>query len=301
MPTPETQPPKPLHLLLLQQLTERDQERISAFLSIANHRLRGDWRPVSDGHGDVVITAAEWAPTVQPALDEPSATLTVVDPSSSLEPSPSTLVRPIQYEALIEALEGVERRWLGADAPEPPPAPARPPQPSASWPAPARSAPVSAPPPAAAPRPAPSAARSTAGGGFELPDGARFRLGRWPPSGLLGRHRYNVRIATFLTSRSLELDELVRLSNVQREDCESFLRELGKAGLLECEAPTQAGVPAQPAQAVAQGPAAPVPAATTAAPAPAFIAPAPAPAATRVPRPSLSLLGRIRRTFGLSS
>ena len=64
-------------------------------------------------------------------------------------------------------------------------------------------------------------------------DGARFRLRRWPSTALLQAHRYHLRLASFLSSRHVDLDELARLSNVGRPQCEEFLTTLLGDDLLD--------------------------------------------------------------------
>lgn len=60
----------------------------------------------------------------------------------------------------------------------------------------------------------------------------RFRLKRWPAAAVLDTARHGVRMASFLSSRTVSLDELVRLSGVPRGDCERFIQTLKQAGLL---------------------------------------------------------------------
>lgn len=62
---------------------------------------------------------------------------------------------------------------------------------------------------------------------------ARYRLTGWPVPEVLASHRYYPRLASFLSSRRLTLDELMRLSNVGRSDCEHFLSVLASLNLLD--------------------------------------------------------------------
>lgn len=48
------------------------------------------------------------------------------------------------------------------------------------------------------------------------------------------RHRYLPRLASLLLSRSLSLSGLSALSNVGEAECEDFLAEMDRQGLLSC-------------------------------------------------------------------
>lgn len=61
-----------------------------------------------------------------------------------------------------------------------------------------------------------------------------YRLRRWPAPGSLVRHRYLPRLASLLLSRSLSLSGLAALSNVGEAECEDFLAEMDRQGLLSC-------------------------------------------------------------------
>ena len=110
----------------------------------------------------------------------------------------SVLHKPLQYEALIDALVAVEQR--------------------------------------VAPRPAAVASRVLAAG-------CCFRLRQWPPADLLRGDHERVRLATFLSARSLDIDQLARLSNVGLETCLDFVTRMARQDLLSIEfatAPRQA-------------------------------------------------------------
>lgn len=61
-----------------------------------------------------------------------------------------------------------------------------------------------------------------------------YRLRRWPAPGSLVHHRYLPRLASLLLSRSLSLSGLAALSNVGEPECEDFLAEMDRQGLLSC-------------------------------------------------------------------
>ncbi|MCO5978818.1 hypothetical protein [Ideonella oryzae] len=77
-----------------------------------------------------------------------------------------------------------------------------------------------------------------------------YRLRRWPAPGSLVHHRYLPRLASLLLSRSLSLAGLAALSNVGETECEGFLAEMDRQGLLSClteEEPAAVPDPAGPA------------------------------------------------------
>lgn len=236
--------------LHVQSLTDTDIAKVATFLRIGRERLSCDWKIVFDGELDVLMLGSGEPDTVHGMLDSPWATLRVVDanPADRRE-VPGRLVRPLQYEPFIDTLAELEQRYAGGIA--------------------------KAAPAVIAPPPSPVPSRSKA-----LPPGARLRLRRWPAHALLQGDRDRSRLASFLLSaRHVDLDELARLSNVGRPECESFVATLMAAGMLEVT-PAEAPRPA--------------PATTTSNP----------PAAPRRPGSTRSLdeglFGKIRRGLGLT-
>lgn len=59
-----------------------------------------------------------------------------------------------------------------------------------------------------------------------------YKLLRWPSQALLGQAPANLRMATLLSARALNLEQLSARSAVELEDCLRLLRNLYKAGLL---------------------------------------------------------------------
>jgi hypothetical protein len=205
--------------LLTQRLTEVDAAKLGVFLRIGQSQLQCDWRVVSEGAAHVVVVAGAESDTVPGMLDNPRATLHVLDASSaSPDESWTTLIRPLQYEAFTAALVRVERMVMQ------PPAD---PRPRAAASAPPSTAPLREP---------------------ALTLGARYRLRRWPSADVLRGHRYYTRLASFMSTRHVDLDELAQLSNVRRSDCIAFVGDLLKADLLDVKStplrlPTAASTP----------------------------------------------------------
>jgi hypothetical protein len=105
---------------------------------------------------------------------------------------------------------------------------------------------------------------------------AAYRLRRWPPAGVLARHRYNARLASFLSTRPLTAGQLGLLSNVDAALCKEFISDLLAIDLLDTAATPPDGARTVP-QPVAAGTAS---------------------GAARPPS-SAGLLGRIRRRLGI--
>jgi len=185
-------------------LSEIEAAKIGAFLRVGHHRFQCDWSIVLDGSCHVLVRGNPQAGCASASPQNFAAILDVQDPCET--PCPDALVRPLQYDAFVEALSALERGLM------------------------LRAAQQGAPIPADAS--APSLARSPRKPLLISP-GAKLRLRRWPPAVVLDAHRYNLRLASFLSGRALRLDELIRWSNVARPQCEEFLLALSNAGLLE--------------------------------------------------------------------
>ena len=251
--------------LLAQRVNARDLLKVTAFLRLATDRLRGDWQISASGETHLLLMGQDEATTILGLIDDPVSVLRIVDDPNAADADPSVLTRPIQYDAFVDALLAVEDKLLDS--------------PSAASSVPAANAlPAPAPVPAVPARvPTPSAA-STAATLKPSDSGwtdSIFRLRQWPPANLLQKHRYGVRLASFLSVRHVGLPELARLSNVTLTDCLKFVRVLGEAGLLYVE-------PA-PAKASRSG------------------AAAPAMDAQANPNPTGGLVDRIRRSLGMTT
>jgi len=208
---------RPRFTLRPSNLSDSEAATIAAFLRVGSHRFLGDWRMVLDGPCHVLVRAQLGAEQASPAPPAAAAAiLHVHDKPGSARTD--ALVRPLQYDAFVEALLDVERKLMRQ-------AVGRLPAARAGTGVPAES----------------SAQRRAV---LTIPPGARLRLRRWPSAALLQAHRYNLRLASFLSARPMNLDELIRSSNVTRSQCEQFLVALSDAGILDVEAGTKRLPPA---------------------------------------------------------
>jgi len=240
--------------LLTQRLTESDAAKLGVFLRIGQAQLLCDWRFVSEGAAHVVVVAGPEPDTVPGLLDNPRATLHVLDAANDPAGDAWTsLLRPLQYEAFTSALSRIEQMVM------------RPRVEAASSTTPAHSSP-------SAPAPVPMPLRDPA-----LTLGAGYRLHRWPSADVLRGHRYNTRLASFMSTRHVEIDELAQLSNVSRSDCIAFVGRLLKAGLLDVKS-TPLRLPAAAA---------------------ALASDAPRAAALARKRPAPGLFSKIRHSLGM--
>lgn len=197
--------------LMCGELDAADARRVGAFVAIGSTRLRHAWSLVSDGPANVLLSALDCPPTIPGLLDEPVVHIHVCTTDAGRTPPEGALGSPLQFDDFIEALVRAEAR-LGGGKQQPPM------------------------PPAA---PAPAALQPTAPAPAQW-DGLRFRLRRWPPAKLLAQSRYGVRLASFMSARLLTLDELMRLSNVERAECERMVGALMDQTLLHLERPPAA-------------------------------------------------------------
>ena len=181
--------------LQVQNLTDSDIAKVATFLRIGRDRLRCEWQVVFGGELDVLMLGGDDPDTVVGAMDGPLATLRVVDGGAGGCAAAGVLVRPLQYDAFVDALSALE-----LDVVSGPHAETRPVAPTV----------VAA-----------------------VPPGAKFRLRRWPPTAVLQGHRYHVRLASCMSTRPVGIDELVRLSNVGRPACEEFLATLIAQNMLD--------------------------------------------------------------------
>ncbi len=252
--------------MMASDLPDADLDRLAAFLRIGSERLRHRWQLTESDGARLYVFGGDFAPTAPAALDFTPTLVRVVDAHASVEPDQQVLVRPIQFEAFVEAMVRAEARWpVAGDA-----------------------APPARPRAEAVPGPAPNAEAALALA-RALDAGAPVRLRRWPRAHLLNQSRYGLRMASFLTARHLSVTELAELSHVDRQECEQFITLLADAGLLIANAPPDAARPA---------PAAPATPATPAIPGTPAVAAAPAEQA-KASDDRRSLLGLLRRKLGL--
>jgi hypothetical protein len=240
--------------LQAQRLTPSDVARMTTFLRVGSDRLQCAWEVVSGGEVHVLVWSGNEPDTVVGALDGPLASLQLVDPGTGSADSAGVLLRPLQYEAFIDALVALERGYSG---PKPPVAKAG---------------------PQTALAPAAQGGVAEPAASIAVPKDAHFRLRRWPPAAVLQQDRYHLRLASCMSARHLGIDELVRLSNVGRPQCEAFLATLIANELLDVR--LSATTPARPAKLVAVAPRASTP--------------------DTSPPPDTSLFSKIRRRLGLT-
>jgi len=218
--------------MMVSDLPAADVDRLAAFLRIGSDRLRHRWLVTDNSDAKLYVFGGESAPTMPASLDQAPALIRVVDGGTEVEAGEQVLVRPIQFEAFVEAMVRAEAAWSGPPALQPPPAP----EPGVV--------------------PAPDAVSADAA----VQHGAAVRLRRWPRADMLGQSRYGVRMASFLSARHLSVADLAELSNVEPAECARFVALLAEAGLLKSAEP------------VAPKPAAPVPEAAQPAEPPAVVA-----------------------------
>ncbi len=196
---------RPSLRLLPRNLSERDVAKIGAFLRVGHDRFLCDWSVVRDGSCHVmVLGSSQQEPTGQ-AERNPTPILHVCEACEGQRAD--ALVRPLQYDAFVDALTAVERKLVPPSTTSVRVVPAMLPTPVVVEPR--RALPV--------------------------PPAAGLRLRRWPPASILYAHRYNVRLASFMSGRHVSQDELAQLSNVDPSLCEQFLVTLSDAGLLDVQ------------------------------------------------------------------
>jgi hypothetical protein len=186
--------------LHLQNLNDNDLAKVNAFLRIGGERLQCDWTVVFDGEFEVLMRGND----VHGTVGSPAATVCLADAGTGQHDAVQALARPLQYEALLDALSALEQRIASTPALR------------------------------AVPR--------------AFPPDARFRLLRWPSADLLQGDRDRQRLASFLLTRLVGLDELARLSHVGKPQCMEFLVLLATTGTLDiaAAAPVPARITASP-------------------------------------------------------
>jgi hypothetical protein len=192
--------------LLLQGLDARDESAVHRCLAHATRQLQHPWQVVHDGDAEVVLVAGLKIDTVRGMLEPPLVTLHLAPPSQD-----------------ARALAWRTGRAPGTML-------ASPLQPDALVEA------------------LECAEHRFAGEApatfTQLSAGCRFRLRRWPPSGLMWEDNDNLRLASFMLTRSLDLEKLMRLSNVAADKCVAFITRMANANLLHLEPVGAIGEPA---------------------------------------------------------
>lgn len=251
-----TESSPPALRILIAGLPPTDVARLQTFVRLRSDRLSREWQVVSSAPVDVYIHDADDVPTIPGHLDHVPQQIGVAQAAAGMADSPTLLQRPLQFESFVDALLAVEQRVAS------PSARAQPRRQAAT---------------AATPDPPPAARGGVAG--------QRFRLRRWPGANLLQTSRYAVRMASFLSSRALSSDELVKLSGASQADCAEFLDTLSGAGLLRVSEvdPAPAAAATSPAASPTSSPAGTADSARGEA----------------SPRPSRTLLASLRAKLGI--
>lgn len=195
----ETEPP--ILRLLLAGVPAEDKERLQTFIRIRSDRLKHRWKVVTAAPVNVYVHVEDEAPTIPGPLDTEPSRIAIRSTASASDPEGAQLLRPLQFEAFTDRLVAYETSLAPGE----------------------RSATASA---------SLRSSLGTTSPSHEPARSLRFKLRRWPNLGVLQTHRYGVRMASFLSSRSMSIDELARLSGASREECDQFIAALLGADLL---------------------------------------------------------------------
>lgn len=239
-------------------LSNADVARVQAFLPYCAGRTRCRWQLAPAGDlGHALFVDVDEPATISGAHRVPGGIVRIQrrGASRALAGDPMTLTSPLQLEEFIQTLQRVEARMARAAVMTPAAAAFLPSAAAWSRPPGGDRTLLAAQAPAAAWQA--QAARQTGGaapGSLSLT--AAYRLKRWPPAGILSTHRYNARLASFLSARHLTPRQLSTFSNVDSTWCVEFLSALQGVGLLDkqeaaAHAPRAARLPAEHAAAPA--------------------------------------------------
>lgn len=204
--------PPPLRLGTL-GLPQAEAGLVRAWLVLAATEPGFDWRLGNEPPYDAVLADGAHLSLRSEGLPALGERLCVLGQTSAGLPAGATLLeRPLRQEALAGWLSGLAASPRATSAPQ-----------VASR--------------AAAPlKPATAEAGS-----------ARWKLRRWPPQQLLRDSRTRMRMASLLSRRALDVDELARLSGGDPADCQVFLQMLQGFDLVErIERPAAAPATAPP-------------------------------------------------------
>lgn len=200
--------------------------RVHSLLTFARSHMRADWSIASACGADVLLIDHAAPPPARDDRQAPRITVYLAEPGEPLPPG-EALHKPLQYDSFSKLLAHLEWTLIGL----------------ASLPDGAAPAPAAAvrPPAARPPREAPAA-----------PDTKAYRLRRWPPGSVLAADRYHPRLASFLSTRAMSLEELGRLSGASPEHCRTFLALVQPLGIVETiersAAPKRTAASATPAK-----------------------------------------------------
>ena len=100
--------------MMASELRDADLDRLAAFLRIGSERLRHRWH-FTEGDGAMLyLFGGDFAPTAPASLDVTPTLVRVVDANATVDPGQQVLVRPIQFEAFVDAMVRAEARWPAA-------------------------------------------------------------------------------------------------------------------------------------------------------------------------------------------
>lgn len=208
-------------------LSNADVARVQAFLPYCVGRTRCRWQLAPAGDlGHAVFADVDDPATISGVHRVPGGIVRIHRQGLSRAPSddPMVLCSPLQLEEFIQMLQRVEARMARTAVMTPAAAPFLPTAAAWSRPPGGDLTPQAAQAPGAAwPVQAPGSLSLT----------AAYRLKRWPPVSMLSTHRYNARLASFLSARHLTPRQLSTFSNVDSAWCVEFLSALQGIGLLD--------------------------------------------------------------------
>jgi hypothetical protein len=178
-------------------LSSVDMQRVQAFLPYCRGRTRYHWQLAEAGDtGDALFVDADEPATISGA-HRIDGGIVRIRRRDAAEPPPGDhmmLASPLQLEEFIATLRCIEVRLARFSG-------------------------------MAGPVPDPVAA--------EVSTDVAYRLRRWPPTGVLVRHRYNARLASFMSTRHLTTRQLSLFSNVDGARCGEFIADLLAIDLLD--------------------------------------------------------------------
>ena len=100
--------------MMVSELPAADLDRLAAFLRIGSERLRHRWQLTESDGARLYVFGGDFAPTAPASLDFTPTLVRVVDAQARVDPDQQVLVRPIQFEAFVEAMVRAEARWPAA-------------------------------------------------------------------------------------------------------------------------------------------------------------------------------------------
>jgi hypothetical protein len=187
--------------------------RVQVFLPYCVGRTRHQWHLAPAGDlGHALFVDVDDTATISGAHRVPGGIVRVQRRGTARASScdPMMLFAPLQLEEFVHVLQHVEARIARSMAPA-----------------------LSPPEPAATLQQSDGSVLRSMRAPGSLSLTAAYRLKRWPPAGVLRTHRYNARLASFLSARHLTPLQLSTFSNVDSTWCVEFLSTLQDIDLLD--------------------------------------------------------------------